>query len=316
MTLKEVAHITGLHKCVVKDIDKARLEGLYVTVDKDGKKTLIKPEQQARFTGIDDFKLHDGHKYATVILDMESGCILWLQTGKKKQVVYDFIEHVGLEWMSKVEAVSSDMNSDFEEAFLEKCPHMKVVYDHFHIVKNFNDKVISEVRKDEQRRLIAEGDMAAADALKGSKYILTSKRETLAAKDQDAEEGKIISRGSELFKKQEVKQKGEQYHRYIELISQNRLLMDLDWVKSNLEQAYLKHTAAEMKLYIEEIISYCEDTENKHFIWFAKLLGNHINGIISHAEYPLSNGKVEGINQKIKTIRRKSYGLPDDEYFF
>lgn len=171
MTLKEVAHITGLHKCVVKDIDKARLEGLYVTVDKDGKKTLIKPEQQARFIGIDEFKLHDGHKYATVILDMESGCILWLQTGKKKLVVYDFIEHVGLEWMSKVEAVSSDMNSDFEEAFLEKCPYMKVVYDHFHIVKNFNDKVISEVRKDEQRRLIAEGDMAAADALKVSIYL-------------------------------------------------------------------------------------------------------------------------------------------------
>lgn len=110
MTLKEVAHITGLHKCVVKDIDKARLEGLYVTVDKDGKKTLIKPEQQAKFIGIDEFKQHDEHKYATVILDMESGCILWLQTGKKKQVVYDFIEHVGLEWMSKVEAVSSDMN--------------------------------------------------------------------------------------------------------------------------------------------------------------------------------------------------------------
>lgn len=44
MTLKEVAHITGLHKCVVKDIDKARLEDLYVTIDKDGKKTLIKPE--------------------------------------------------------------------------------------------------------------------------------------------------------------------------------------------------------------------------------------------------------------------------------
>ena len=102
----------------------------------------------------------------------------------------------------------------------------------------------------------------------------------------------------------------------MELISLNRLLMDLDWVKSNLEQAYLKHTAAEMKLYIEEIISYCEGTENKHFIWFAKLLGNHINGIISHAEYPVSNGKVEGIKQKIKTIRRKSYGLPDDEYFF
>lgn len=120
---------------------------------------------------------------------------------------------------------------------------MKVVYDHFHIVKNFNDKIISEVRKDEQRKLIEEGDIAAANALKGSKYILTSKRENLSAKDQDAEEGKIISRGSELFKKQEVKQKGEQYHRYMELISHNRLLMDLDWVKkqfrSSVSKAYI-----------------------------------------------------------------------------
>ena len=111
MTLKEVAHITGLHKCVVKDIDKARVEDLYVTIDKDGKKTLIKPEQQARFIGIDEFKLHDGHKYATVILDMESGCILWLQTGKKKQVVYDFIEHVGLEWMSEVEGINQKIKT-------------------------------------------------------------------------------------------------------------------------------------------------------------------------------------------------------------
>ena len=54
--------------------------------------------------------------------------------------------------MSNVIAISADMNSDFEEAFKEKCPHLKIVYDYFHIVKNFNEKVVSEVRKDEQRR--------------------------------------------------------------------------------------------------------------------------------------------------------------------
>ena len=93
-------------------------------------------------------------------------------------------------------------------------------------------------------------------------------------------------------------------------------VINLDWVKTYLDQSYLKSTVAEMRCYIEEIIGYCKATENKHFLWFANLLENHIEGIISHAKYPLSNGKVEGINQKIKTIRRKSYGLPDDEYFF
>lgn len=66
-------------------------------------------------------------------MDMETGGILWLQEGKKKKVAYDFIEHAGLEWLSNVEAVSADMNSDFEEVFLDKCPHLKIVFDRFHI---------------------------------------------------------------------------------------------------------------------------------------------------------------------------------------
>lgn len=115
-TNKEVAELTGLGRNVVKEIDRARLQELYTTPD--GK--LIRPEKYAKFLGIDEFKLHNGHRYATHIIDMETGHILWIAGGKKKQVVYDFIEHVGLEWMGHVEAVACDMNSDFQEAFEEK----------------------------------------------------------------------------------------------------------------------------------------------------------------------------------------------------
>ena len=104
--------------------------------------------------------------------------------GKKKQVVYDFINDVGMEWMDNVETISCDMNSDFEEAFEEMCPHIQPVFDYFHIKKNFNDKVISNVRKDEQKRLLAEGKLDEVASLKGSKLILTSSRETLKAKDK------------------------------------------------------------------------------------------------------------------------------------
>ncbi|WP_269325358.1 transposase, partial [Lactobacillus delbrueckii] len=69
-----------------------------------------------------------------------------------KSSLSDFIQ-VGDEWMSKVEAVACDMNSDFEEAFKGRYPKLDIVYDRFHIIKNFNDKVVSEIRKDEQRRL-------------------------------------------------------------------------------------------------------------------------------------------------------------------
>lgn len=145
-TNKEVSELTGLGKNTVKEIDLQRLKDKYTV---DGK-TLRKPEKQARFLGVDEFKLHNGYKYASLIIDMESGHILWLAHGKRKRTVYDFIDHVDEAWMDGVEAVACDMNSDFQKAFEERCPHIQPVFDYFHLVKNFNEKVVGAIRKDEE----------------------------------------------------------------------------------------------------------------------------------------------------------------------
>lgn len=310
--LKDVAKLTGLGKNTVKDIDMQRLKEKYTI---DGKK-LIKPEIQAKFLGIDEFKLHNGYKYAVVIIDMETGHILWLAHGKKKATVYSFIDHVGLDWMDGVEAIACDMNSDFEEAFEDCCPHIQPVFDYFHIKKNLNDKVISEVRKDEQRRLYEEGDLAGATSLKKSRFILTSSKETLQKKDYEAEEGKVLSKGSDLFNKEEIVRKTGYVDRYESLIRQNKLLFTLDIIKEKLSEAYKMKDEAKMANEISEIMDICTSTGNKHLLWFKRLLGNHFEGIIAHATYDISAGKIEGINNKIKTIRRQGYGYSDDDYFF
>lgn len=67
---------------------------------------------------------------------------------------------------------------------------------------------------------------------------------------------------------------------------------------------------------VMEIIDLCKTTKNNHLLWFARLLDSHFEGIIAHATYRISSGKIEGINNRIKTIRRQGYGYPDDEYFF
>ena len=311
-TNKEVAELTGLGRNVVKEIDRARLQELYTTPD--GK--LIKPEKHAKFLGIDEFKLHNGHRYATHIIDMETGHILWIAGGKKKQVVYDFIEHVGLEWMDHVEAVACDMNSDFQEAFEEKCPHIQPVFDYFHIVKNFNDKVVSEVRKDEQRRLYEEGNIEAARALKKTKYILTSSRETLQKKDDDAAQGRVIRKGSSLFKTEDFIRKSGYEDRYNSLLEENRLFFTLDLIKEKLSLAYSRTDECLMSEDIISIMDICHATGNAHLLWFERLLSSHFEGIIAHATYDISAAKIEGINNKIKTLRRQGYGYPDDEYFF
>ncbi|WP_078055020.1 ISL3 family transposase [Erysipelothrix larvae] len=311
-TLKQVAEITGLGKNTVKAIDLKRLKELY-TIDGE---VLKKPEDYTRYLGIDEFKLHDGHKYATHIIDMETGHILWIAHGKKKQVVYDFIEHVGLKWMDHVEAVACDMNSNYQEAFEEKCEHIQVVFDHFHIIKNFNDKVINEVRKDEQNRLKNEGNIEAAAALKKTRYILMSSRETLIRKDNEARNGKIIKEGSSLFNIPNITRKEGHEVRYDELLKENALIFTLDVVKEKLRYAYTLNDESKMADEISSIVEICQATKNKHFQWFGRLLDNHFEGIIAHATIKISAGKIEGINNKIKTLRRQGYGYPDDEYFF
>ena len=248
--------------------------------------------------------MHDGYQFATHIINLETGEVLWVAKGKKKQVVYDFINHVGMEWMDNVEAISCDMNSDFEEAFEEMSPHIQPVFDYFHIKKNFNDKVVSNVRKDEQKRLLAEGKLDEVASLKGSKLILTSSRETLKAKDKE--------------KNPNIKdnEKGEYELKYENLIKENLLLFKADIIKEKLGVAFSRTDEIEMTRDISEIMSLCKDSGNKHFKWFGRLLDRHFEGIIDHATYKISNGKIEGINNKIKTLRRSAYGYLDDDYFF
>ncbi|MCT0002717.1 ISL3 family transposase, partial [Lactobacillus delbrueckii subsp. lactis] len=137
----------------------------------------------------------------------------------------------GDEWMSKVEAVACDMNSDFEEAFKGRYPKLDIVYDRFHIIKNFNDKVVSEIRKDEQRRLAEEGSPEAAKLLKNSRYILMSKRSTLVQKDEDARKDKLVSTAGEIFNTPEIKAHGGNEVWYDELLEENKLFFTIDLVK-------------------------------------------------------------------------------------
>ena len=105
-------------KNTVMEIDKERLLEKYTTDDRH----LKKPQGQAKFLREDEFLLHKGHEYATIIIDLEMGHVLWLAYGKKKKALYDFIDFVGEEWMDGVEAVACDMNSDYQEVFEDRCP--------------------------------------------------------------------------------------------------------------------------------------------------------------------------------------------------
>lgn len=89
-----------------------------------------------------------------------------------------------------------------------------------------------------------------------------------------------------------------------------------DLIKEKLSLAYSRKDEATMAEDIISIMEMCKASGNVHLLWFECLLSKHFEGIIAHATYNISAGKIEGINNKIKTLRRQGYGYPDDEYFF
>lgn len=144
LTLRSVSRLTGVHECIVRDIDKQRLKNLHTKNYGDGKLHFKVPNHPVKYLGIDEFSLHRPFRFATHITDLETGEVLYVADGKKKQVVYDFIEQMGDEFMKQVEAIACDMNAHYAEAFTSRYPHLAIVYDHFHIVKNFNENVVNK----------------------------------------------------------------------------------------------------------------------------------------------------------------------------
>ena len=314
-TNKAIAQLANISENTVKAIDKKRLYSIH-TIDGLGKE-LSKPRRQARYLGIDEFLLHEGRKYATHISDLETGEVLMVAESKAKEVVYRFIEHVGEDWMKGVKAIACDMNADFAAAFKAKCPWINIVYDFFHIRKNLGDKLITPVRLDEYRRLKGEGREEEANAFKGARYILLSNRETLQLRDKMSREDAPKANKSSLFYfKKHTKKELNMEAWYDKLIKENKLITTLDIVKEELRSAYKLTSRAEMARKMTYIIKVCYATGNKHFKWFANLLISHICGIISHADIAISSGRIEGLNNRIKTLRRQGYGYRDDEYFF
>lgn len=315
LPIVKIAEITGIGRNVIKEIDKDRLKRLYTD---NG--NLRRPDHYARALAIDEFKLHNGHRYATHIIDLDTGEVLWISEGKSKDVVTKFIAFVGDDWMMQVQAVSCDMNAGFCNAFTEAYPHLTIVFDHFHVIKNFNEKVVSMIRKDEQNRLESEGAHEQAVQLKKSRYILTSSRENIL---NNTSHKTIQRRSSGIFDLKDkpsdeviAKKVEENRKHYLELIASNALLGTVDRIKEHLEYSYDAYTQANMSSHINSIIDTCNGSDNPHLEWFARFLKSHFDGIVSHAECRISSGKMEGINNKIKTLRRQSYGFADTEYFF
>ena len=145
---------------------------------------------------------------------------------------------------------------------------------------------------------------------------MLSSRETLEKKDKMAAQEQPKLKENPIFPVRSATRKGGNKERYEALLAENELFLVGDLVKEMLRRLYSRTTVDDMETDIEDLVQTCTATNNEHFKKFDNLIANHVDGIVSHAIHPVSSGKIEGVNNRSKTIRRSAYGYNDDEYFF
>lgn len=326
-TNKRIAKITFINANAVGKVEQKYYEELYTEPDPNdpSKRVLKKLTEYHEHIFIDEFKLGTEEKMAIVVGDSITGEILYMKPTKSKAAVLSFLEYVGPEWLSHVKTLNCDMNADFARTFEKACANIEIVYDRFHIIKNFNDKVISEIRKKIYRMLLAQGDHEGAQSLKGSRFILMSSKETLELKDKLAKEHNAKLDAGEFEESSELlpsprstrHKRDNSVEIYKKLISDNEPLFLADLIKEKLKDAYdHRHNVESMRAVIISIINNCRAANESHFTWFANLLEKHIDGIVTYAKHHLTSGTCEGVVNLIKTIKRESYGTADCSKLF
>jgi len=276
-SIRSAARWFGLDWKSVKAIDFRYLERTLGPVDLSGVTVIA----------MDEFAIQKGHRYATVVVDPQRKRVLWVGRGRSRAEVRPFFEQLGPEGCARLRAVAMDMNTAYDLEVRQHCPQAAVVYDLFHVVAKYGREVIDRVRVDEANRLKA--DKSARRVVKTSRWLLLRNRENVPA-------GQTV--------------------RLDELLAANQALLTVYLLKDELKQLwrYRSEVGARKAWQSWKRRALCSGLAPLgHFV---RCLEPYLPGIFAHCRWPLGTNLVEGINNKIKVIKRIAYGYRDDAYFF
>jgi transposase len=274
MTIKDVACHLGVSWDVVKEIQREYLH-----------RRFSKPRlKHVRQIAIDEISTGKGHKYVTIVMDLESGAVLHVGRGKGGAALTSFWRRLRASH-AKVEAVATDMSPAYIHAVTTCLPKATLVFDRFHVIKLYNDK-LSDLRRDLHRQL---ADTMQKEVLKGVRWLLLKRPENLDASRREPE-------------------------RLAEALRLNEPLAIAYHLKEELNEIWEQDDQQTAQALLLDWIVYAESTGVRILQQFAKMLRLHAFGILAWYDYPISTGPLEGTNNKIKTMKRQAYGFRDPEF--
>ena len=274
MTLQDVANHLNISLNTVKEIHSTYLLRHYCPPSLKGVKNI----------GIDEFAVRKGHIYKTIVVDLDSGRIVYVGDGKGIDALKKFWERVKRHKV-KIEHIATDLSAAFIASVLENCSGAVHVFDHFHVVKLMNEHL------DDIRRKVytMEKDINKRKVLKGTRYLL-------------------LGNGADIFDKQYK-------NRLDNALAMNEPLSKAYYLKEQMREIWTQINKEHASAVLNDWVRQARESKIPQLEKMANTLMLYRSGILAWYDCHISTGKVEGINNKIKVMKRNAYGFRDERYF-
>ena len=275
MTIQAVADHLQVGWDSIKDLFKRHLQTRF------GQPKLKKLKRLA----IDEISIGHGHHYLTVVLDLATGAVVFIGQGKGADALIPFWKRLKAAH-AKIEAVATDMSPAYIAAVRDNLPKAIHVFDHFHVVKLFNER-LSEFRREQQREV--EGTLGK-NVLKGTRWLILKNPENL-----DEEKGERT--------------------RLEEALRINQPLATAYYMKEEFRHFWELQSLTEATRFLDDWCCRAETSMVSVLKKMASTFQIHRDGLLNYHRCPISTGPLEGVNNKIKTLQRQAYGYRDREFF-
>lgn len=274
MTIQDVARHLEVSWDVIKDIQRRDLQ-----------KRFARPRlKDLKRIAVDEISIGKGHRYLTVVLDLKTGAVVFVGDGKGAEALTPFWKRLKCS-KAKIEAVAIDMSPAYISAISQHLPGAAIVFDHFHVIKLFNDKL-----SDFRRSLYRQARVQDKAVLKGTRWLLLKNPENLRA---DRGEPDRLRKALEL----------------------NQPLACAYYMKEDLRQLWSQPSKQAAESFLFDWAGRAWNSGVPMLSKFADTLMAHRTGILAYYDHPISTGPLEGTNNKIKTMKRQAYGFRDMDFF-
>ncbi len=275
MTLLDVAGFLGVGWDTVKDVVARDLDRRFGT-----------PRlRDLRRIAIDEIAVRKGHRYLTIVADLETGAVVFVGDGKGADALEPFFARL-LRSRARVDAVAIDFSAAYQLAVRHHLPGAAIVFDRFHVVKLLNDK-LSELRRDLQREAT---DRLQKQVLKGTRWLLLKRSHRLDPARKERE-------------------------RLREALRLNEPLATAYYLKEELDLLWQQRDRRTAGRFLDGWLSRAGQSGIRMLQQMARTLARHRHGLLAWYDHPISTGPLEGINNKIKTLKRQAYGYRDPTFF-